>query len=229
MGALPGEKQRERARHTACSRGLMRRPSPSFCRAVTLALALVGLLCLPSVARAEPTAGLDVATEASSEPDPAPAEGAPLADRVLGSGQWFWLQGKAMPGVELAVGRGLVEMDLELSFLTLTESSRDRDGSWLGNQLGLFLMLTPLRERYFDVSIGLGADLYLLWGIHSDVREAAFTPRVVARLWPLERLGVTFMARSYLLHSDGLDLGTARDGSSGPPILLSTGITWRFF
>jgi hypothetical protein len=203
----------------------MRHWSRSFCRTVPRALALVGLLCLPCVARAESTTGVDV----DIEPDPPNAERTPLADRVLASGQWFWLQGKAMPGIELAMGRGLVEIDLELSFLTLTERSRDLDGSWLGNQFGAFLMLTPLRERYFDLNIGLGADLYLLWGVHSGVREAALTPRVVARIWPLEHLGVTFMARSYLLASHGLDLGTTRDGDSGPPILISTGVTWRFF
>lgn len=134
-----------------------------------------------------------------------------------------------MPGIEFALGGGLVEVDLELSFLTLTERSPDQDGRWLGNQLGLFLMLTPLRERYFDLNIGLGADLYLLWGVHSEVREAALTPRVVARIWPWERLGVTFMARSYLLSTQGLELGIARGGGSGLPILLSTGVTWRFF
>jgi hypothetical protein len=205
----------------------MQRGSRSSARVVAFVLGLFSLVCLPRVARAESTAGVDVDTETGSESDS--ANGTPLADRVMASGQWFWLQGKAMPGIELAAGRGLVEFDLELSFLTLTERSPDLDGSFLGNQLGAFVMLTPLRERYFDLNIGMGGDFYLLWGIHSNAREAALTPRVVARIWPLENLGVTFSARSYLLHSDGLDLGTARDGSSGPPILLSTGITWRFF
>ncbi|MEY4551595.1 MAG: hypothetical protein RL685_7790, partial [Pseudomonadota bacterium] len=72
-------------------------------------------------------------------------------------------------------------------------------------------------------------DFYLLWGVHSEASEAALTPRAVVRFWPTDALALTFTARSYLVHSDGLELGTARDGSSGPPVLLSTGITWRFF
>jgi hypothetical protein len=206
-------------------RGILRGWSRSISRLATLACALASLICLPGVAPAATTAelGVDAGTDAAN------LERAPVADRVLGTGQWFWLQGKAMPGIEFAAGRGLFELDLELSFLTLTEHSRELDSSFLGNQLGAFLMLTPLRGRYFDLNIGLGGDFYLLWGIQSGVREAALAPRVVARIWPFENLGLTFMARSYLLHSDGMDLGTARDGSSGPPILLSTGITWRFF
>jgi hypothetical protein len=150
-------------------------------------------------------------------------------DRVLGTGQWFWLQGKAMPGLELGLGRDWFELDLELSFVTLTERSRDLDGRWAGNQLGAFAMFTPVRERWVDVSVGLGGDFYLLWGVHSEASEAALTPRAVVRFWPTDALALTFTARSYLVHSDGLELGTARDGSSGPPVLLSTGITWRFF
>ena len=188
------------------------RHSPAWLLISALALAS---LCAPRTARAESTEQAPEQTQ--------------WADRVLATGQWFWLQGKAMPGLELAAGRGLVELDLELSFISLTERSPDLDGSWVGNQLGAFLMLTPLRERYFDLSLGLGGDFYLLWGIHSGDREAALAPRVVARLWPLENLAVTFMARTYLVHSEGLELGTARDGGSGPPILLSTGVTWRFF
>ena len=90
-------------------------------------------------------------------------------------------------------------------------------------------MFTPVRERWLDVSVGLGGDFYLLWGVHSEAAEAALTPRAVVRLWPTEDLAVSFTARSYLVHSSGLELGTERNGSSGPPVLLSTGITWRFF
>ena len=79
------------------------------------------------------------------------------------------------------------------------------------------------------VSVGIGGDFYLLWGIHEDATEAALAPRLVARIWPLADLALSFSARTHLLHSDGLGLGTQRDGSAGPPLLISTGITWRFF
>lgn len=155
-------------------------------------------------------------------------EGTPWLDRALGTAQWFWLQGKVMPGFELALGRGLLEADLELSFIGLTDGSRELEGGVVGNQLGGYLMLTPLRERHYDVSAGLGVDGYFLWGIHSDAREAALAPRVVARIWPVEQLALTLGARTYLLESDGLELGTARNGHAAPRVLISTGLTWRF-
>jgi hypothetical protein len=176
---------------------------------------LVAFVLLPGVARAQPE---------EWEPEGRTS----VLDLVLGTGQWFWLQGKAMPGFELAVGRGLVEADLELSFIGLTRGSRQLEGGFVGNQLGAYLMLTPLRERYCDVSAGLGVDAYFLWGIHPDAREAAFAPRVVARFWPLQDLALTASVRTYLLQSDGLELGTARDGSEAARVLISTGVTWRF-
>jgi hypothetical protein len=189
---------------------------PLLQRSCFVALVCLLGLCLPGVARAQ------------SEEWQA-GEGTPFVDRLLGTGQWFWLQGKVMPGFELDLGRGLLEADLELSFIGLTDGSRELDGGFVGNQLGGYLMLTLLRERYYDVSAGLGVDAYFLWGIHPDAREVAFAPRVVARIWPLENVAVTFSARTYLLQSDGLELGTARNGSEAPPILISTGLTWRFF
>jgi hypothetical protein len=166
--------------------------------------------------------------EASAEAEESPAGNYIWFDRVMGSGQWFWTQDKLMPGLELGVGRGLVELDLELSFVASTRSSRDWDGTLLGNQLGAYLMLSPVRQRHVELSLGLGGDFYLLWGIHSDAWEAALVPRVAVRLWPFERLGITLTARSYLFPSRGLELGTRRDGSEAPAFLLSSGITWKF-
>ncbi|HEU4580850.1 MAG TPA: hypothetical protein VFS67_21475 [Polyangiaceae bacterium] len=175
---------------------------------------LVALVGLSGVARAQSEEG--------------ECQRSSVLDRVLGTGQWFWLQGKVMPGFELAFGRGLLEADLELSFIGLTQGSRPVDGGLVGNQLGAYLMLTPLRDRHYDVSAGLGVDAYFLWGIHPDAREAALAPRIVARFWPFRELALTASARSYLVQSDGLELGTARDGREAPRVLLSTGLTWRF-
>jgi hypothetical protein len=190
----------------------------------TTLLALGGAaLMWAAAAQAQP----DDAAEYGEELEPPPTWAG--FDRVLGTGQWFWLQGKAMPGLELGLRRDWFELDLELSFVTLTDRSRDLDGRWAGNQLGAFAMFLPVRERWVDVSVGLGGDFYLLWGVHSEASEAALTPRAVVRFWPAEEVALTFTARSYLVHSSGLELGTERDGRSGPPVLLSTGITWRFF
>jgi hypothetical protein len=196
---------------------------------LTCSACVLSSLCLASPVLAQDEAPEEQASE--EQPADVPLSISALAQlgfRGSVSGQWFWMRDKAMPGMELAVGHGLLEGNLELSFLTLTRHSNDLGGSLLGNQLGLYAMLTPLRERHYEVSVGLGADFYLLWAIHSGARESALAPRVVARVWPLENVAISFSARTYLLHSDGLDLGTARDGSSGSSILLSTGITWGF-
>lgn len=194
------------------------------------------LTCLMTGVLGVYLSGTAHAEEVSAEapPDtPAEAEAAPTGnylwfDRILGGAQWFWTQDKVMPGVEVGLGHGIVEFDFELSFVASTRSSPDWDGSMLGNQLGAYLMLTPVRQRYVDLSLGLGGDFYLLWGIHTDAAEAALVPRVAVRLWPLERLGITLTARTYLLPSQGLELGTRRDGSEAPAFLFSTGITWKF-
>jgi hypothetical protein len=194
-----------------------------------LAACLLGVY-LSGTAHAQEAPGetaADTPSEAS-EADAAPTGNYLWFDHVIGSGQWFWTQNKAMPGIELGLGRGLVEFDFELSFVVSTQRSRDWDGTLLGNQLGAYLMLTPLRQRYVDLSLGLGGDFYLLWGIHSEASEAALVPRVALRLWPLERLGITLTARTYLFPSRGLELGTRRDGSEAPAFLLSSGITWKF-
>jgi hypothetical protein len=190
----------------------------------TALLALVGGLAWPSAASAQLADGEYEASGAAGEP----ATWAGF-DRVQGTAQWFWVQGKAMPGFELGLARDWFELDLELSFISLTERSRELEGRWAGNQLGAFAMFMPVREPWLDVSVGLGGDFYLLWGVHSEAAEAALTPRAVVRLWPTQELAISFSARSYLVHSAGLELGTERNGSAGPPVLLSTGITWRFF
>jgi hypothetical protein len=184
-------------------------------------------VCLSGTADAE-EAPSQAAPDTPSAAEPAATGNYLWFDRVIGGAQWFWTQGKVMPGLELGMGRGLVEFDFEVSLLASTQSSRDWDGSVLGNQLGVYLMLSPVRQRYVDLSLGLGGDFYLLWGIHADASEAALVPRVAVRLWPLERLGVTLTARTYLLPSRGLELGTRRDGSEAPAVLLTSGITWKF-
>jgi len=202
-------------------RGLM--AMHSWARRGFLTGLMSGLMYLSGTAQAE-EAPADISAEAEADP----AGNYLWFDRVSAGAQWFWMQDKVMPGVELGLGYELIEFDFELSFVAPTRSSPDWDGTLLGNQLGAYLMLTPIRQRYVDLSLGLGGDFYLLWGIHEDAWEAALVPRVAVRLWPLEWLGVTLTARTYLFPSQGLELGTRRDGSEAPAFLLSSGITWKF-
>jgi hypothetical protein len=151
-----------------------------------------------------------------------------IFDRASLSAQWFWARDKIMTGLELSLGYRFVQLDLEASFVGLTEHADVIDASLLGNQLGAFLMFTPMDERYYDVSAGLGGDFYVLWGIHSEAFEAALAPRLQVRVWPLPHLGLTFNARVYLFSSDGLALGTDSSGDAGLPLLVSTGLSWSF-
>jgi hypothetical protein len=177
----------------------------------------------PSEAEAD-DADPDADAEALS--DETDAEGSFEPEVSLGA-TWLWMQDKATPGIELGLSWEPFRLDLETSFLSLTRDSPDLDGGFLGNQLGVhagaFYRLGPL-----ELVGSLGVDVYLLWGIHSSVTELALAPRVTARYRIGHRLSVGLGARAYLLSSEGLELGTARDGQSGSPILLGSSIAWSF-
>jgi len=192
---------------------------------LTVAIAAASL-----ASAAEPA--LDAAAEGSRDTESSTETAEPatphLLDRFTATAFWFWADGKVMPGLELSGGKDWFQLDIELAFVALSKSSPDFDGTFLGNQLGIFAMFTPLRDRYYEVSAGIGADFYLLWGIQSEVVERALAPRLSARIWPLEHVAVTLTARAYPVHTSGLDLGTRRDGSDGSPLLITSGITWGF-
>ena len=82
-------------------------------------------------------------------------------------------------------------------------------------------LLAPVSELAIAL-IAFLAGAELRW---SEVRERG----VVLLKITVTELALTFSARTYLLQSEGLELGTARDGSQAPRVLISSGLTWRFF
>jgi hypothetical protein len=56
----------------------------------------------------------------------------------------------------------------------------------------------------------------------------AFAVRVAAHGWITSRLGLFGTVRAYPVSTDGLELGTKRDGSSGLPLLFGAGLEWSF-
>jgi hypothetical protein len=84
-----------------------------------------------------------------------------------------------------------------------------------------------VRERYFDLGVGLGGDFYWLWNVHGDALEPALAVQAAGNLWVTPQLGIHASARAYPLAGSGLELGTTREGGDGLPVLFSTGITWR--
>jgi hypothetical protein len=145
---------------------------------------------------------------------------------ALGS-QWFWASGKAMPGLALRAGKGIWWLDLEASLIHLTQSSNELDVHFLGNQFGLFAMVRAKPMKRLELAAGLGADIYGLWNIHGDEWQVALALRTTAHVALASRVGIFGTARAYPLSTGGLELGTYRDGSSGLPVLFSTGIEWR--
>ncbi len=139
----------------------------------------------------------------------------------------FWAQGKVCPGLELSLGGQWLHGTLEAALIFVTDSTPSFDGSLLGNQLGAFLEATPLQLPNLELGAGLGADFFLLWGISQNASESALAARILLRLI-YDPFSVSVSGRTYLLASEGLELGTSRSGSSGPAVLLTTGLTYRF-
>lgn len=189
---------------------------PCFVRAAAVGLALA--------------TGAPVAHAQSDEPAASTAGGDRGSERdfsSLFSAQAFWIQGKVMPGVAYGARLGFVELDLEASLLWLTEPAPPRGITHLGSQLGAHVMFLPVRERYFDLGVGLGGDFYWLWNVHGDAVEAALALKTEGNLWITPELGIYATARAYPLTSSGLELGSTPDADEGLPLLFSTGITWR--
>lgn len=211
-------------------RGPAEQPEPKphsrgYGRGLALALGCVACSFAP-LARAEAGTSDEVVDTDADE-----GLGDPTASGVLGSpqltGQFFWAQGKVMPGLAIGVGQRWVEMNLELSMLSLTRAAPPQNVTFLGNQFGVQVMFVPVREEHVDLGIGLGGDFYWLWGVHSDAVESALTLKAATHVWLTPQLGLYASARVYPLTSSGLELGTDRDSESALPVLVSTGITWR--
>lgn len=152
----------------------------------------------------------------------------PSLHRNLALGaEWFLIQDKIMPGLELRGGKGWIWGHFETSFLFSTESSPALDSSAMGNQFGLYAGLSPLNVERAEIHLGLGMDMYWLWGIHADQWELALSTRVSGHYWFTRQLGAFASARLYPASTDGLELGTTRDGDAGIPVLFALGLEWR--
>ena len=162
----------------------------------------------------EPAAGI---ADGNGGPSALAAADAPPAVRVatVAALQGFAAQNKVMPGLALRLGRRW-GIRVETSFIWTTDPAAGL-GSFLGNQLGLYVEATPLRRPRFDATRG----------IHHNLTEAALSVEANAAYWVRPSWGVVLGLRGYLLQKRGLELGTRRDGSAGNPILLTAGVAVR--
>jgi len=142
--------------------------------------------------------------------------------------QVFGVSGKAMVGLSLRIGDELFWGEFEFTPIWLTKSSSDFDGNFVGNQWAFYFSLAPLRTRYVEGLVGVGLDVFHLWGIHSDeaFMALAFKGGIYGR--PTKFLSVFMTVRSYALHSGGLELGTTRDRERTIPAVGTLGVEWRF-
>lgn len=156
-------------------------------------------------------------------------EEAQSSDDYVGSVglQWFAVRDKVMAGVSARLSGERWALRLELSGMWTTSQVPEVDATFLGTPLALYLEVIPFHLDRLDVSAGVGADQYPLWGIHGDFFELALATRVDATFWFARSFGVSGAARYHVIASDGLDLGTNRDGSAGLPVLFSVGLLWR--
>lgn len=226
----------------------MRTPVHDRCGGIA---ALVGVLLLPSQAWAseadEPAlpsttaaapsgpppevSPADAAWHERDEPSAAAAEeeAAPGWSPDVGLGaQVFGVSGKAMVGLSLRVGDELFWGELEFTPIWLTKSSSDFDGSFLGNQWGFYFSLAPLRTRFVEGLLGVGLDVFHLWGIHSDEAFTALSFKAAAHARPTPSISIFASVRSYALHSAGVELGTYRNGERTVPVVGTVGSEWRF-
>lgn len=141
--------------------------------------------------------------------------------------QWFAVSEKVMAGVSARLGGETWAVRLELSGMWTTSPVPEVDATFLGTPLALYLEVIPFDLDRLDLSAGVGADQYPLWGIHGDFFELALATRVDVTFWFARSFGVSGAARYHVIASDGLDLGTTRDGSAGLPVLFSVGLVWR--
>ena len=174
---------------------------------VVLSAALGGAPRVAPANEAPPSDGTAVA-DAGSEPQPVVVH-VPAALALQG----FAVSNKVMPGVALRLGKYWGPR-LEASFIWTTDPVAGH-GAFLGNQFAVYLEATPLRVASFELSVGLGTDVYYLWAIHGDLARISLSAEANMSYWVTPRFGVLLGFRGYPLESEGLELGTRRDGSSG--------------
>lgn len=188
--------------------------------ALVLAISAFG-----SRASAQPApteAARDVTATDSDTASPPPRR----ASEAAFGAHWFWVEGKAMPGVTLRAGRGLWWAAFETSLIWLTQPDPNHS-SFLGSQLGGFVLVNPVRTSRIELMAGLGVDAFPLWNIHGDEWQVAMAVRASGHFRISSNFGVFATARAYPLSTRGLELGVRRDHSTAWPVLFGTGVEWH--
>lgn len=143
----------------------------------------------------------------------------------------FLVKDKAMFGVHARLHYAWLAMSAGMTFVSSTKDDPTGavEADLLGNLFEFHFLAQPLDFQGLMAGVGTGVDLYTLWGINADEVKVAWPMLVDLRWYPMDMLfGVYSQARYYLVTSDGLELGTARDGNESVPVLLSLGVTVKW-
>lgn len=160
----------------------------------------------------------------------AAADSKPVVElQARSSVQTLWGRDKVIVGgTLLRVGRGWFFGAIETHLMWTTVRPDAIERPFLGSQYGVYFEFVPVRTRFVELSTGIGADIFHLWGIHKDEVQASLSVKAQAHLHLTQRWAITLGARAYPVSTSGVALGRGRDGGRSIPILMSTGVEWTW-
>jgi hypothetical protein len=142
------------------------------------------------------------------------------------AGQTFLIQDKVTGGIRIsAIGETLgFQASFNLLYTTDENPSNVLDGSFVAGMFGVHLLANAFEIAGLQLRAGFGADIFGIWGVKSDKVEVGIPILAEVNYEAVNGISVFLQPRFYIFTTDGLEPGTARNGDSYVPILLTTGI-----
>ena len=115
-----------------------------------------------------------------------------------------------------------------LIFVDENAPSKGVDSIFLGGLLELHLQGRFALHRTAELRVGMGVDIWSLWGIDGDEVLFGLPALVEGRFFLSPQWAVYGRARYYLTSSKNIRLGENFEGEESVPVLLSVGIGRHF-
>ena len=145
--------------------------------------------------------------------------------------QAFLVQDKIIAGLD---GGGFLNRFVgfhfggSLLFVDENAPSKGVDSIFLGGLLEVHLQGRLNVHPSAEVRVGVGADIWSLWGIDGDEVLYALPAFVEGRFFMTPQWSVYGRGRYYLTSSKNISLGENFDGDEGLPLLFSVGLGRHF-
>ena len=154
----------------------------------------------------------------------------PAAAFELG-GEYFLVNDKTIGAIQFGGEiNPMLDISADFGFVTSheDESSQGAAGRFLGSLFGLHLLHRQTIGQGMQLRLGGGLDYWSLYGIHPDegVGGLVFLSEFRGQIVPNSMFFLR--SRFYVVRSAGLQPGVDREGNESAPIVLSTGLVWRF-